>query len=413
MKTLAKILIVSLATLVIAAPGTSAQTLYGMDPGLLVVELTGPPDPGNCLYPNGPMVSTFPAPVPGFPCNYPVGLGHLRAGDVAVDRVKDTVWAADDFHIAEYTPQGAPLNGFNSPGPMTPVMGLGFDAQAKTLWVSNGSLIAEIMPPVNCMTTPAFIVSGPWPVPFPLSLVTDVSVDPLTGTLWVCDVQGQVLNLTKFGMPLGPVINPALSCGLGPLLGIAVDTATPNLLGSPQALYVTDGFMVAYVDAMTGFPAPPTFYTPNPCFVISPPTVGLAYSSHGITFGMTPDPPTITTAGQAIPGGNIALTLSGATAGSDVYLLMNHNGFAFPGFLCPPAILGFPGSPVYVEPNPYNALYQGVVSVSGTFTVATGFAKTVPPGLSFYVQFVVDQTPGIPGGPYQVTEGLELTLGLP
>jgi len=413
MKTLTKILVLSLAVLAIAAPPTLGQTLYGMDPALTVMEFAGPPDPLNCLYPNGPIVSAFPAPVPGFPCNDPVGLISPLAGDVAVDRINDTVWAADDFHITEYTPQGVPLNGFNPPTPMTPVMGLGFDALARTLWVSNGVLIAEVMPPANCVTTPAVIVSGPWPVPPPLNLVTDVSVDPLTGTLWVCDIQGQVLNLTKFGAPIGPVINPAIACGLGPLLGIAVDTATPNLLGSPQALYVTDGFMVAYVDAMTGFLAPTTFYTPHPCVPLPAPTVGLAYSSHGITYGTTPDPPAITMVGQAIPGGNIAVTLNGATAGSDVYVLLNHNGFAFPGFLCPPAILGFPGSPIYVEPNPYNALFQGVVSPSGSFTVATGFAKTVPPGLAFYLQFVVDQTPGIPGGPYAVTEGLELTLGLP
>ena len=57
----------------------------------------------------------------------------IEEGDVAVDRVNDTVWAADDFHITEYTPQGVPLNGFNPPGLMAPVMGLGFDAQARTL----------------------------------------------------------------------------------------------------------------------------------------------------------------------------------------------------------------------------------------------------------------------------------------
>ena len=44
------------------------------------------------------------------------------------------------------------------------------------------------------------------------------------------------------------------------------------------ALFVTDGFMIEYVDLTTGFLAPPTFYAPWPCNPTMAPSNGLAYA---------------------------------------------------------------------------------------------------------------------------------------
>src|SRR5262245_56513228 len=273
------------------APCLSAQSLYGIHGGGAVVapgitEFTGPPA-GPCAYPNGPVISAFPTLVP-FPCPVvgPFAPPPGILGDVTVDKEADLVYATDGLVVTAYTPAGAPVKSFVVPflGPLT---SLGFDTAAGLLWLSDGALIAAVFPPPPGCGGPLGVGVPPFPTPTPAP-VTDIDWDPITGTLWACSAAGTISQvLVGGGLGAAGTVPVLLGpCPLAPVLqGIAVDVATGPIVIAGPKLYVTDGAMVYYLFP-PGPPAPPTFYTTAPCFPVpGPPINGLAYSSHGITYG--------------------------------------------------------------------------------------------------------------------------------
>jgi hypothetical protein len=398
--------------LLLCPAATHAQTVYALDAAAAtVVEFTGPPA-GPCLYPSGPVVAAFPTLVP-FACPTsgpalapPAGV----LGDIAVNHVANTVWTTDGIVLTEFTPAGAPLRSFPLPpgavlpGPLT---GLGYGA--GTLWITDGAFLAGIVPPVGAPCAPAFaVVVPPWPAPPGLALLTDVAHDPATGSLWVCSVAGFAANVA-IGAPvlLAPPFVP-LACGaLGPLFGIAVDTARPGAFGAPVSLYVTNGFLLAYVTP-PGAPAPPSFYTTAPCAAVpAGPVNGLASSLHGIRFGAGFDPlggpaPIGASAGQSTtPSATFALTLASASPlpGTTAALFVD---FAA---LCPP--LKLKGNPLVVLPT----LNLGPFPViGGAFTLPAPIPVTPFVGLSVFTQWIVVKGGG---AGIQVANGVEFTIGLP
>ncbi len=385
------------------AASTHAQALVGFDGAApAVVEFTGPA--GACGYPTGPVLGAFPTAAP-FICPI-AGPAPLPLGDVAVDRIADTVFVTDGVIITEYTAAGAPVNGFIVaglgivPGPLT---GLGYDPLAGMLWITDGVFAAGILPPpppgcaAPLVAVPAFPLAA-------AGLVTDIAWDPLTGSLFMCDLGGAITNVFPGGAPgpFGAFPAAAGGCfGVAPgLQGIAVDTSGP-----PGVLYVTDGLVVSYLLAV-GAPAPPTFYSSAPCSATPALLNGLAFTARPINYGTGADttgllPPVAGAIGQSWSGnGGFALTLTGSVPGSFARAL-----YSVGGPLCPAVpVLGLP---LLIAP-PINRLGTVPVSAVGFATVPASLA-TVPPGISVFTQWVaITPVPSL-----QVSNGLEFTTTLP
>lgn len=395
------------------AGGASAQTLYGFDGNAggatpIVREFTGPPGPNG--YPNGPRVLAFPATGgPICPGLVAVPPAPPIDGDITVNAVTDEIYAADPMRIARYASNGAFLDSFLSP---LPVAGMGLDASGPLLWITDGVVYGAVaVPPLyGCLGAPPPFASGPFPVPMGPGLftapITDIAYDPGNGSLWGCDLAGNVGNFLP-----GPVFVPGPfgffgaapgPCGLAPALtGIAVDNTLPGV----GTVYVTDGVMVARI-LPGGAPAPPTFYSPVPCFPTPGPALsGLAFSSRPISFGVGGDssggsPPLIGSIAQSVvPNPGLSFTLSGSVTGASASLLLGT------GALGPP--LPILGVPLYV----------------GGMLVPLGVTKVRYPGQAFvnvplpavatgstlFVQWVIVT----PTGSVQTSPGMAFTTAFP
>ena len=401
------------------ASHVGAQSHYGYDGATsFVVEATGPPGPA-CGYPNGPILSAFPSPV-SFVCPTPAAMGGPPNifGDVAVDKTNDTVWVTDGAIIAEYTASGAglgtPLVAF-APLPFGTgglITGLGYDSVAGILWVTEGTFAQALTPPPppGCPGVGAVVVP-PFLLPIGVAVATDIEWDPVTATLWTCDTTGVVTNVLPGGAigPFGAFPAAPGPCGLAMLLeGLAVDTIGSTVFGIPT-FYVTDGLQVAYV-LVGGGPAPPTFYTPAPCFPATGPMVGLAFAARALPYGTGADnsglaPPFIGSTGQTIsPSAPFTVTLAGSVPASNAFLFMSTAGFN-----CPAVNVG--GLPIYIDFLTAPVQVLGIVPVGpgGTASLTTGIPPGFPPGISAYVQwFAITPTPS-----WQVSEGLAVTTDLP
>jgi len=402
----------ALVAATLAAPPAAAQSLYLMDGaagGLSVTEITGPPA-GPCAYPNGPVVSGFPYAIAGV-CPTPGPALGPFLGDVAVDKVLDEVYVTDGVAIARYSAAGALLSGFGVPAVlgMGPLTGLGFDSAGGILWITDGVMIAGLLPTVPGACGAPGIAFPAFPAPAAAAPVTDVSWDPSTGFLFTCDAAGFIAAVVPGG---GLAIAPypaggAGFCPLGPLTGIAVNTASVGALAAPT-LYVTDGLLVSH-EVVGGGPAPASFYTPVPCFPNPTPfSQGLAFAARPITYGKGGDPtglvpPSIGALGQSIlPNPGFAVTLTGAVPASSAFLVVGT------GAACPP--LGLGGNPWLVIPfiatlGPIPTGAIGAVTLPAPLP-APG---ALPPGFGLFMQWVVSKSTG----GFQVSEGLELTTALP
>lgn len=420
------------ATLLLLAPATSAQRLYGLDgPAATAIEFNSAPA-GPCAAPI-PSLTTWltmvPPPCPGPPLGPSPGPGPGSFGDIAVDRLTDTIYVTDGFIIEQYadaspvtaTAPGTPLNSFFLPPVgLGPLNGMGFDsagvvAGIPALYVTDGFLVMGIAPSPPGSCAPPLIVVPPFPSPFPGPILTDISVDPSTGSLLACDSVGMVQSFFAGGAP-GPwaiiPVSGTLGCGLGPLEGIAVDLATtPSLLGLPPSYYVTDGVTVAYVLAAGG-PAPATFYTPLTCWPAPAPITGLAYAAHSNNFAGAPGTATLTSYGQSSsPGPTYGVVVSGIPGPAFLWLLIGVN-IPGPGFFCPP--LTAVGNPLYVDFFTPPGLASGLFVTPGpTAVLPLPIAPGVPPGIEFYVQVFLDLTPAGPGGPWLATDPLNTVFTAP
>jgi hypothetical protein len=402
----------ALAALVAPAVGQSLYTVDG--PGGVFDEITGPPDPALCNYPNGPVISSFPFNV-GAPCITPATFapppGSLL-GDIAVDTVKDEVYVTDGNVIGVYkASNGAWLNSMPA-FPLQGLTGLGFDSVAGILWMTDGTLISGVVPSPPGSCAPGGPVTPVFPSPFGMGILTDVAWQSGLNLLFVCDSNGLVAAMTAVGAPaVAPWLAGKFCPGITPpLTGIAFDDGGAGSLTGATQLYITDGFTIGLEPVMgIGIPAP-SFYTTAVCTnVPGPPTQGLAFAARPITYGQGTDPsgltpPTIGAAGQSVtPNPGFALTLAGSVPNSSAYLVVGTAA------ACPK--LTFKLNDWYVNPflvtfGPFNVDAAGAVFVPAPLGPP---GPAWPPSLSSYLQWMVKK----PDGTWQATEGLELTLCFP
>lgn len=379
-----------------------AQTLYGLDTGggvalPRVIEATGPAA-GPCAYPNGPLglppfptvpgACPTPGPFPGFP---------TLQGDVAINKKTNTVWAAGPFEVAEYDVFGTFLSGFATPLPGA-LTSAGMDSATGMLWLSNGIEYVGVFPGCPAPT----VAMGPFPVPIG-AIMTDITVDSTDGTLWACFDDGRVAHFPPGGAPF--CVFSALPVGLGlPLTGIAFDSTTPGLTVGTKTLYITDGPMIARINASitcgTGVTtaAAPTFPFPVPGPIWPAPTgplSGLAFAAHGVTFG-TGTGPTIRFSGHSVvPGAANTLELAGAAPGTAAVFI------DFAG-LCPPG--AFKGLPLFVMPG----LLIGPFPHGGSLSLPASLPAGVPIGSEIYMQWWNRTATGA----WENTPGLVITASL-
>ncbi len=422
--------------LLFISPAANAQTLYGIGFNCSLWEFTTAPG-GPCLAPN-PMRTL---------CNYcvaspcpPPYAGPLTdelLGDVAVDCLKDTVWVTDGRVLQEYVgdrpcgtpPPCTPLDSFVNPlAPvMGPLTGLGMDETGAltgvpTLWITDGFLIAGISP-TGCG---AAVVCGPIPVALPVgSVLTDLTWDPNPtpvgpGSLWACDSAGFVHNIVVTCAPPAPSATIVFSfmppsCGLtAPLTGIAFDLATPGVRSTRAQLYVTDGFVVEYVE-VSGGPAAPQFYTPVLCTPTNDYLTGLAYATHGITYGTPRVSARIGSYGQSCsPGPTFGLEWIGEPPGTTSVILVANFQIPGPGFACPP--IPALGTSFWVDitrPSLTTVFLPpfALPCVPVPAAIPPGFAA--PPGLKVFCQFIFRGMAGGSPVTLDATEGLAFTITAP
>ncbi|MCB9896452.1 MAG: hypothetical protein H6825_00485 [Planctomycetes bacterium] len=410
------------ALLALSFTPVGAQLVLGLDgpPGLITEFSTTPgapcgqPNPYLTACPYGP--SSCLAPPPG-----PVPFGTIL-GDIADDPLTDTVYVTDGFSIGQYVgdsacgfpPPCGPLVTFLPPTVLGPLTGMCGDATGTfapgfVLWITDGTLVCAIAPPAGCGA--ATIVSPPcFASTITGSPLTDLSLDPASYTLWGVESGGFAMAYTPGTCALGAFVF-VTGCSVTPALtGIAFDTNTPHFAGGPPCAYVTDGMTVDYVDLLSGFPAPPTFYTPVPCMP-APATYlcGLAMVQRGITWAGPRSTATLTTFGQSCsPGPTFGLEVSGAPSVGTAWLILNFS-FPGPGYFCP----GIPGvgTKIYVDPTFPGSVTPLPALGPGCTMLPLPIPSGAPAGLNVFAQFVFLGTSGPPA--LDATGGLAFTLGPP
>jgi hypothetical protein len=416
---------------------TGAQTLYGLNSSAGSVVEFSSMAAGPCMAPGPTVTTAFPYIVPPL-CGGPMaGLtpppGVFSFGDIAADRLTNTIYVCDGFVIEQYTDysplstvsKGSPLNSFLVPPIIgLPITGMGMDSAGITtggipvLYVTDGFLIMGIAPSLPGTCAAAIVVVAPFPTPFPMpagAMLSDLTLDPSTASLLACDTAGMIhsIGIGGFFGPYG--LFPGFPvCGLMPTLqGIAMDLATtPSAIGSIPAFYVTDGFLVGYVD-VTGAPAASTFYTPTPCNLAPAPLNGLAYAAHSVNYGTAPGSAKLKAFGQSSsPGPTYGLEILGIPAPGGFIWLLTSTNIGGLGFFCPPLFAA--GNPLYVD------IFAATGSITPLFAtpgpgavIPLPLPAGLPPGVEVYIQAFIDLTPGVAGGPWMSTNAVDMVITAP
>lgn len=408
-------------------PQAPAQTLLGLDGSTLTAFEFSPAQGGVCPQPIPLLAAcSYVNPTCGVPSPGPVPPGSFL-GDIADDPVTDTFFLTDGLIIEQYTLDApcvgpmacAPIQSFGAPSSMGPLTGMGYANTggliaalgSPLLWITDGRDIAGIIPgpPGSCTYTIAY---GPCTIVLPNpGIMTDLTWDPDSGSLWASDSLGFVHNIDV--LTCSWVSQLAVTqCGLGPgLTGIAFDGATPAGFPLPAtlpALYVTDGAMVARID-ISGSVAVPTFNNPVACTPTPGQLDGLALTQHGNTYGTNRVQARLRPFGQATtPSANFGVEVQFAPAGANAWFVL---GFSWPGqgYFCPP-ITGAQTS-VWVNPAPPGSVTNIGPLPGPCFALPLPIPAGVPPGLEAFVQIVFIP----PGGPPAVdaTNAVAVTVMLP
>jgi hypothetical protein len=316
----------------VAAPAAS-QALYSFDVTGVIRETRGSVDPELC-FGLDPEVSSFPVDAPSS-CFVPGQSGALLGG-ITVDPATDTVWISDGFTVGHYDSDGTHLTSFMAPGApaLAPLTGLAWDSSSGSLWVVDGTRAAELSPPGTCGGDASFLTA---PFTVPAGFATGIDVDPTTGLLWYCDLEGMVHSMQQNGATSG--LTPYSTGLVGAPVGIALDRAAAP--GSAFA-FVTDGLDVRYLGSDGAFGPQRTYMhspiSPAPAF-----THGLAFSGHTVPYAASTLPGLeLASVGHSIvPNPAYKLEVTGAGAGSVVLFRM---GF---GQTCPPFV--FEGVPIHLD----------------------------------------------------------------
>jgi hypothetical protein len=428
-----KLSLVCLSALVITGlslPSAHGQKLLGNDQlsgGLTVFTNSAG---GACVAPDSDRdICVLGTVCPGAVAPQPT-FGTLL-GDVATNRLTNTIFVTDGATINEYrgdvscavsTLKCTPLDNFRAPSFMGPLTGMGIDSSGGTvtpagtpvIWVTDGVVITGLVQAAGC--SPPTVVSGPFlpAVGGPSGTITDVSWDPLSGTLWLCDSFGLVHNIFIGGGPASPsFLATGGVCGLAtPLVGIAFDTATqasPPLPAGTRRLYVTDGSNVAYLTGTGAAAGGQAFGAPVTCTPTNHLLNGLALAGYGINYGTPHISATIGSFGHATsPGPTWGLELRGAPIGHGIWLAYNYD-IPTPGYYCPsqPGV----GTQFWVDPGPPGGiLFLGTVT-TGCMAFPLPLGPGLPYGLSVFTQFIMSPPTG--GGTSDATNGLAFTIRRP
>lgn len=415
------LLVAALGWTALLASTSRAQSLYVFDPAFVVTEMAGPPGP-PCGYPNGPVNFAFPAGPP--PCPSPAPFPFAPPlGDVAINPLTDIVYVTNGAMLLSYTSAGLPL-GWAIP-PIPGITGLAVMAPGF-LWLTDGFAYGAVaLAAIACPGGPAPFVIGPFPVPIgPIfaAPIADLDWEAATASLIACDGAGIVGSFLPGPAPApGPYgffPMPPAPCPLAPgLLGIAFDKTLPGT----GTFFVTDGALIRRSLPGGALP-PPTFYFPVPCIPIPAalPIAGLAFAGRQIPYGVGADSaalpvPVIGSIGQSFVGNPaFTVTLAGSIPGSRAMLRMGR------GPACPLATLR--GLPDYLGiarpvgaaglgPGPFGPTFltrRVVVGAGGGAAYVSAIPPTMPPGLSFFLQWFVVTPVSL-----QVTAGAELTTMVP
>ncbi len=412
----------------LAAPNAHAQRYYGVD---LVqrelLELT--PYPG-CPGP-WPFYETcsLAASACGVPSLGGVPPGSLL-GDVAADRVNDTVLVTDGLVVYEFvgdTPCGSPapctaLSAFEVPASlgMGPLTGMGLDASGSltsgtpTLWVTDGTSIAGLGygPCSVSVLVPPCVVADT----VPGATITDVAWN--TGTvfgqgLFACDDFGAVYFIDMPGCTVSWLTAPA--CVVPPLTGIAYDVTTPNAVdGTPDSIVVTDGNGLAYMNVPSGFDTP--FHHPIDCTTAAFPgneSQGLAMNLHGVNMSnWVPElgDMHVDAFGSSVsPSPGFGLEVHNVPPDTWVVGVANSNTAVPSGYICPP-LLGL-GAEWLVDPfiSPGVIMFFGSMG-PGCNVLPAALPPGLPVGYQVYVQFIAFPLSG-PLVAEAYSEAIALTIG--
>ncbi len=281
----------------LSAPVVAAQSLLAISgPSANVVELSGPPSPMNCNFPDGPIASSFsyltmPTCGAATPMPFETDPNDL-AGDIACDREKDVTYITDGLIIGAYTAGGQLIETFAPPfAGFGQITGLGWDGTRRWLWITNLTSFAALEPAGNCMP---IVRQAPLAPPAAFAFLGDISHDPAADLLWVCDAAGNVGSFPTLGAA-APVnfVNVAGAlpgCGAGlalgvPLKGLAFDTGVAQ-----PTFTVTDGGRLgrfAVAGAFGAGAATPTFAFPRTCWVspVAGLVAGLAFTARPVGYG--------------------------------------------------------------------------------------------------------------------------------
>lgn len=375
-----------------AGGAATAQSLFALDGATSeLVEFVGPPQ-GPFGHPSGPELARRPTSL-AFPCATPSAFGPppFVLGDVAVDKVADTVWVTDGLTVTELTPEGEVLRSFDQPvGSVLPglLTGLGCDSRLGLLWMTDGDSAVAVLPPQapGCGQGPTVAV-GPFPLPIGTT-ATDLEWDPQLMALWVCDDAGRVLHVEIDGtLGLFGAYSGTSACGLSPRLqGLALDGA----VGSGR-LYVTDGSGVAYLE-LGGAAGPPRFYMSQACTAAPGALLGLASSARGIPFDRAASPPglaepRIRAQGQSLIGGGVEVFVE-CQADTTAYLVLSDHPH------CPPPSL--PGLSIDLLPPldcHLSFIGSAPIGPSGVGSVTVPVAGFTAIGRRFLVHWIVPVAP--------------------
>lgn len=325
-------------------------------------------------------------------------------GDSAVDKIRDIQYMTDGLQITGYQDKVAVIQLAVAPGVLLPgaITGMGYDSENDRMFLTDGaSMVGIAAPALGCST--ATVVVPLCALPTSGGIVTDIDWDSWSDSLWMCEDNGIVTNVTAAGAvgPAGSII--PTSCGLGPLTGIAFDTCQGTL-------FVTDGAQMEHVDT-TGVAAAPTFYAPNGACNTPPPPgppsllSGLAFSPRpqklgegcanvgsvpeiGFvgSFSTSPNPNFGITVHNAYPGG-VGVLLLGLGAACPGFLWGSCELYPVPFFLALPTTIDGNGDAAHALPIPSLAPGGGI-------------------GVTVVAQWIVQ--PPVVGR--QASEGLSFTL---
>lgn len=321
-------------------------------------------------------------------------------GALAYDPMADTLYVSDGTTIAEYAADGTALRGWEVSTRPGVVSGMAFDSGSGVLYIAATGTIVGVVPPRGC--EPATVVVGPWPTS---ELLLGLTWDADDDVLWGIDGLARVYRI-EVGRDVTHAFDVPLDGSCGPLgiwpqpwgEGIAIDATTTDP-GGLRRFFVTDGHAIVCVNEQ-GVAAAPTPLVPEPCEVFDglfPTVFGLARTARGARVGTGSAPgggpvPALSSSGSFLAGAGASIHLDGGPPDTLAWLLVQVGTPGAPGLVCPPAtFLG--GNVLHLAP-PLAAIAGPLPAFDGSVDVPVTIPDVFPADLAISLQGVVGDGPG-------------------